>query len=50
MRNGPPNKALQQTKRGMERTPGSLGVINVRFAAERQCSADDPRCASHPIW
>jgi hypothetical protein len=35
-----PNKALQQTKRGVEAILRGLAIIDVRFAAERQCWAD----------
>ena len=36
-----PNKELQQTKRGMEGILVPPGVINVRFAAELRCWADN---------
>lgn len=39
---GPPNKALQLTKRGplVGRPAVRAALIESRFAAERQCSAD----------
>jgi hypothetical protein len=34
------NKALRQTRRGIEGTLAVLGVIDVRLEAERCCSPD----------
>ena len=43
MSEGPPNKALHQTKRGG--APASQAVVEARFAGERRCSAGHGRAA-----